>query len=106
MPLLIKIPTNIDINIVTESSFNKELVEKIIKNKRKAIREFLIAIFNNMIDQTLKTRIFLLNWELFKHQEKVFKSKTVEDGQDQLKWSYKKIQPYNFEIWLEEKNHW
>ena len=71
-------------NIVTDSKFDNELVEKLITNTKNAIKNFCTENYCQKITEAAATRVPKYKGRIYKHGEQVystFRKKIRNDGQ-------------------------
>ena len=69
-------------SIVTDSTFDSELVEKLITNAKKAIKNFKIENFQNKISEAVATKVPRYMGRVYKNSEEVYIQR-----EDQKRWS-------------------
>ena len=68
-------------NIVTESDFDSELVEKLIRNKKNAVKNYNVANFSQKISEAVATRVPRYTGKVYKKNEEVYIQK-----EDKKRW--------------------
>ena len=80
----VTLPGLIEGNIVTDSPFDSELVEKLITNAKNAIKNFCTENYKQKISEAAATRVPRYKGRVYKKGKKfIFREKIKRDGQDQ-----------------------